>query len=90
LQNEFLAVNRDGVAGVVAAGIARHQVVVFGQDINDLAFALVAPLRTNHHGCLEVAQLIVLGEISGTNDVNVRRSALQIRKCSERGHLEPE
>ena len=44
LQNELLLADEDRVAGVVAALIARHDVESLGEEIDDLAFALVAPL----------------------------------------------
>ena len=37
----------DGVARVVAALIARHHVEALGEQVNDLALALVAPLRAD-------------------------------------------
>ena len=43
-KNEFLAVDDDGVAGIVSAGIARHDGEVLGKDVDDFAFALIAPL----------------------------------------------
>ena len=45
LQNELLFPDEDRVAGVVAALIARHDVEALGEQIDDFAFALVAPLR---------------------------------------------
>jgi len=52
LQNEFLAVNSNGVSGVVSAGITRHNAEVIGEHIDDLAFALVTPLGAYYHRCL--------------------------------------
>ena len=49
LQHELLAGNDDGVAGVVPAGIARHHGKLLRQHIDDLALALVAPLRAKDH-----------------------------------------
>jgi hypothetical protein len=46
LQNEFFAVDNDGVSGVMAAGIAGYDGEVFRKNIDNFAFALVAPLRT--------------------------------------------
>ena len=48
LEDELLAVDDDGVAGVVAAGIARDDGEALAQHIDDLAFALIAPLGANH------------------------------------------
>ena len=44
LQDELLVADEDGVAGVVAALVARHDVEAFGEEIDDLPLALVAPL----------------------------------------------
>ena len=44
LQDELLAGDDDGVAGVVAAGVAGDDVELLGQHVDDLAFAFVAPL----------------------------------------------
>jgi hypothetical protein len=56
LQNELLAINDHGVAGIVATGIARYDGKVFGQDIDYLAFALIAPLSAHDYRCLGFAQ----------------------------------
>ena len=47
---ELLAVPDDGVAGVVAALEARDHVGLLGQQVGDLAFALVAPLGADNDG----------------------------------------
>ena len=47
---ELLAVPHDGVAGVVAALEARDHVGLLGQQVGDLAFALVAPLGADNDG----------------------------------------
>src|SRR6185437_13261292 len=44
LQDEFLAGNNNGVAGVVSAGIARHHREPLGEHVYNLAFAFIAPL----------------------------------------------
>ena len=49
LQDELAAFNDDGVAGVVAAGVAGDDVEVLGKDVDDLALALVAPLGTEDY-----------------------------------------
>jgi hypothetical protein len=45
-QDELLAVHVDGVAGVVSALIPCHDGKMPRQQIDDLAFAFIAPLRT--------------------------------------------
>ena len=48
LQNEFLSVDDDGVSGIVAAGVARHDRKCLGEYVDNLALALVAPLGSNN------------------------------------------
>ena len=49
LQDELFAGDDDGMAGVVAAGVAGDDVEALGQDVDDFAFALIAPLGTKNH-----------------------------------------
>ena len=49
LQNKFLAVDDDGVAGVVSAGVTGYNREVFRENVDDLAFAFIAPLGANNH-----------------------------------------
>ena len=49
MQCELVAVCDDRVAGVGATGIAAHHVEVAGDEIGNLALALVPPLRSNKH-----------------------------------------
>ena len=49
MQYSFFTVNDERVAGVMAALKADYQPGLLGQQIDNLAFAFVAPLRTNHH-----------------------------------------
>ncbi len=48
-RTNLLAVDDDGVAGVVAAGVAGDDVELLGEDVDDLAFAFVAPLGTKDY-----------------------------------------
>ena len=47
-QDELPARHVDGVAGVVATLVAGHDREVRGEEVDDLALALVAPLRAEH------------------------------------------
>ena len=47
VQDVFLVANLNRVARVVAALIAHHHVGLLGQHVDDLALALVTPLRTH-------------------------------------------
>src|SRR5882762_9418106 len=49
LQDETIFADDYGVTSVVAAGDARDIVESSGEIIDDFAFALVAPLRADHH-----------------------------------------
>ena len=44
MQDVFLFADENGVPGVVAAGVADDDVRVFGEHVNDFAFAFVTPL----------------------------------------------
>src|SRR6185437_1684827 len=52
LQDKLPAADDDGVAGVVTAGITGDDVELFAEDVDDLAFAFVAPLGAENHGGL--------------------------------------
>ena len=45
---ECLAVNDDGVAGIIASCAARDDVVLAAESVDDFALAFVAPLRSEH------------------------------------------
>ena len=57
LQDELLVADAHRVAGVVAALIARHDVEAFREQIDDLAFAFVAPLRAQHNQIVHRSEL---------------------------------
>ena len=44
LEDVFLLADEDGVAGIVPALIARDDIELLGEEIDDLPFTLVAPL----------------------------------------------
>ena len=49
VQRVRLVAGHDGVARVVAALVARDHVAALGEQVNDLALALIAPLGADHH-----------------------------------------
>ncbi len=51
LEDKFLAADDDGVSGVVAACVTRDGVETLTEHINDLPFAFVAPLGSEHDRC---------------------------------------
>ena len=44
MQHKFFVADFNGVAGIVAALRAHHPRGAFGQNVNDFAFAFIAPL----------------------------------------------
>ena len=50
-QLEFLAFDRDGMAGIAAPLVAHDSIGFFGEIVNDLPLALVAPLRARDYYC---------------------------------------
>ena len=57
LQNKLLALDGDGVAGIVAARIARYDLEALGENVNDLTFSLIAPLCADNNRRLSSFQL---------------------------------
>src|SRR6266403_1166264 len=47
LQDELFPVDDDGVSGVIVAGIARHHRESLSEHVDNLALALIAPLRSD-------------------------------------------
>ena len=45
----FFPIDDDGVAGVSATAPARHDLGVFGEQVNDLTLAFIAPLSANDY-----------------------------------------
>ena len=60
LQDKSLAVNDDGVAGVVSACITGNDGEFLRQHVNDFAFTLVAPLGSYDDGGSALAQTCLL------------------------------
>ena len=51
LEDELLAADDDGVSGVVAAGVARHDGKALAEHVDNLAFAFIAPLGAENDCC---------------------------------------
>src|SRR3989338_8088947 len=49
MQNKFFAVKFDGMPRVIAALVADDDVAISREDINDLAFSLIAPLGADQN-----------------------------------------
>ena len=54
MQDELVVAHVDGVTGVCTTLVASHQVRLLGQDVYDLALALVPPLTADHHQAVAV------------------------------------
>src|SRR6185437_6241601 len=52
LEHEFFPADDDGVPGIVAAGVPRYNGEASRENVYDLAFAFIAPLGAQNHGCL--------------------------------------
>ena len=75
-EREFVgfAVADDGVTGIGAAVVADDQVVLFGEEIDDFAFSLVAPLQADDTGAGHATYLL-----TKANRVPCRNSWRQAR-----------
>ena len=50
VQTVFLVTHHDGVASIVATGVAHNAIKIACDKVDDFAFALVAPLTSDQHG----------------------------------------
>ena len=50
MQTVFLVTHHDGVASIVATGVAHNAIKIACDKVDDFAFALVAPLTSDQHG----------------------------------------
>ena len=71
LEGEGLTVDDDGVTGVVAALVADHHGHLLGQQVGELALALVSPLGADDDGCrhwrlLSAAHGAAAGPVDGS------------------------
>jgi hypothetical protein len=57
LEDKFLSLDGDRVSGIVAAGIACYYTEPLRENVNDFAFAFVAPLRADDDRRLASFQL---------------------------------
>src|ERR1700752_380757 len=57
LENEFLSIDNHGVASVVPTGVARYQRETLGENVDDLALSLIAPVRTDNYCSLPFFQM---------------------------------
>ena len=50
IQDKFALIRHHSVSGVVAALIARHDIGIFSQQVDDAALALIAPVDSSNSG----------------------------------------
>jgi hypothetical protein len=74
MEHIFFSTVNDGVAGVVAALAADDDVGIAGQDVDDLAFAFIAPLRADEDGVCHETQRSTFHAEPSTPDVVVSRT----------------
>ncbi len=55
LENELLLANKDRVPGVVTTLVARNDIEILGEEVDNLALPLVAPLGAQHNDVSHVA-----------------------------------
>src|SRR5258708_9549248 len=48
LENKFLALDNDGMAGVVYSGVTANNAKVLGNDVNEFAFDFIHPIDPHH------------------------------------------
>jgi hypothetical protein len=48
VKHERFIANLDGMSGVVAALVSHHDVKTLGEQVDDLAFAFIAPLGADY------------------------------------------
>ena len=48
VQDELALLGHNGMAGIVAALIARNDIGIFGQQVDDAALALIAPIDSSY------------------------------------------
>jgi hypothetical protein len=48
MESEFFVANDNGMSGIGAAAIANDNIILLGENIDNLAFAFIAPLQTNN------------------------------------------
>ena len=54
LEDELLLADEDGVAGVVAALVARHDIEALGEEVDNFPLALVSPLGAQDNDVFHV------------------------------------
>ena len=67
VEREVLVPELDRVPGVVAAVVPRHDLESVGEEVDELALALVAPLPAQDRQDLHVLLLAVVGKTAQTN-----------------------
>src|SRR5690606_30540353 len=79
LQGEALAVDHQGVPGVVAALVAHDQVHLLGEEVGELALPLVAPLGSDNDGRRNV--VLCSCSLSRTSHTSWSAARSPVRVC---------
>ncbi len=82
LQDELAAVDDDGVAGVVAAGVTGDDGEALGEDVDDFAFAFVAPLGSEDDGGLAMGCAARRRRLGVHERVGSGCAAVGVRGCA--------
>jgi hypothetical protein len=77
LQHEFLALDDDGVSGIMTAGVTGDGGKLPAEHIHNLAFAFVAPLGAEHHCCLRSHEFHFPGSTGSGGGNRCRGEAIQ-------------
>ena len=83
-QHELRAVDVHGVPGVVAALIARDDVEARCQQVDDFAFAFVAPLRAEHCEIHHRATILLANPTRATRSGATSRNRERARPAMKR------
>ena len=86
-KTKLLLPDKDGVPGVVAALIARDNVEMFGQQVDHVALALIAPLRTEDDNVLRQKQYFAWKSTARTRKTPCERAnsyCISAEACSPR------
>ena len=69
MENRFFSFNNQGVPGVIATLKPHNDIRVPGKEIDDLPFALISPLGSNHS---DVGHVLILDSGFGILDSNLK------------------
>jgi hypothetical protein len=83
LQHEALAINDDGVSGIMPAGVSGHDGESFREHVDNLALALVSPLGADYDRSLAFLQMPLLNFACGYNPRSAHTTSTAEKPISE-------